>query len=202
MPGPYHPAMRSCVSPVVRPASLWPPVLVAVVLAPGCDIRDEPVRSGAADSLWPVVAERAVAARELPLHEPHARPGIECVEGYQAGLRRAETEKLPMLLVFRASWCRWSCELAQGPLADRRVVALAKRFVCVTVDADRDAATCKKFGVSGFPTVLVIDAAGSERFRATGSSAANGLATALRTVLDNHADAERIASEIDDVNRR
>jgi hypothetical protein len=50
--------------------------------------------------------------------------------------------------------------------------------------------------------VLVLDSSGSERFRATGSSAANGLATALRTVLEDHADTGRIASDIDDVNTR
>jgi hypothetical protein len=198
---PYHPAMRSCF-PFARATPSWLPVLATIAVVAGCDIQDEPVRTGSSDMLWPVVAERAAAARDLPLREPHARPGIEYVEGYEAGQRRAEAEQLPMLLVFRASWCRWSCELAQGPLADRRVVTLAHRFVCVTVDADRDAATCKAFGVSGFPTVLVLDSSRSERFRATGSSAANGLATALRTVLDDHADTGRIASDIDDVNTR
>jgi hypothetical protein len=193
--------MRSCFS-FAGSTPPWLLVLATVALASGCDIHDEPVRTGAGDTLWPQVVERAAAARDLPLREAHARPGIEYVEGFEAGQRRAEAERLPMLLVFRASWCRWSCELAQGPLADRRVATLAHRFVCVTVDADRDAATCKAFGVSGFPTVLVLDSSGSERFRATGSSAANGLATALRTVLEDHADTGRIASDIDDVNTR
>lgn len=194
--------MRSRFRSVARARPSWLPALFGVVIAAGCDIRDEPVRTGASDLVWPVVAERAAATSDLPLREPHARPGIEYVEGYPAGRRRAEAEQLPMLLVFRASWCRWSCELAQGPLADRQVVAVARRFVCVTVDADRDAATCKTFGVSGFPTVVVIDAAGRERFRATGTSAANGLAKALRAVLDDHAAGGRIASDIDDVNVR
>jgi hypothetical protein len=146
--------MRSCFS-FAGATPPWLLVLATVALASGCDIHDEPVRTGAGDTLWPQVVERAAAARDLPLREAHARPGIEYVEGFEAGQRRAEAERLPMLLVFRASWCRWSCELAQGPLADRRVATLAHRFVCVTVDADRDAATCKAFGVSGFPTVLV-----------------------------------------------
>lgn len=195
--------MKPRVPAVARAAP--PPLLsltVAVVLAAGCDIRDEPVRTGPGDSLWPVVAERAAAGGDLPLREPHARPTIEYVEGYQSAQRLAETEGLPMLLVFRASWCRWSGELAQGPLADRQVVALSKRFVCATVDADRDAATCRRFGVSGFPTVLVLDASGEERFRATGSSAARRLATALRRVLDDQSASERIAGDVDDARTR
>ena len=175
--------------------------LLAVALISGCDIQDEPVRPAATDAIWPLVAREATG-RDMPRGDHAPRPGIEYVEGYEAGRRRAATEQLPMLIVFRASWCRWSCELTQGALADRGVVSLARRFVCVTADADRDATTCKDFGVSGFPTVVVIDAQGQERFRATGSAAAGGLATALRDVLDAPGGAERIAGDIDDVQQR
>ena len=172
--------------------------LLAVLLMAGCDVRDEPVRPAAADPIWPLVAQEATIRQTTPRGEFPAKNGIEYVEGYEAGRRRAETEHLPMLIVFRAGWCRWSSELAQGPLADRGVVSLARRFVCVTADADRDAATCRAFGVSGFPTVIVLDAEGRERFRATGSSAAGRLATALRAVLDAPGAPERIARDIDD----
>ena len=107
-----------------------------------------------------------------------------------------------MLIVFRAGWCRWSGEFARGPLADRSVVSLARRFICVTADADRDAATCRAFDVRVFPTVVVLDAGGRERFRATGSAAADGLATALRGVLDTPDAVDRIAGEIDDAAQR
>jgi predicted DsbA family dithiol-disulfide isomerase len=53
----------------------------------------------------------------------------------------------------------------------------------VTIDADRDAATCRDFGVTAFPTVVVIDAEGQERYRATGAEAAVDLAATLEHVL-------------------
>ena len=183
-------------------AALLTFVVVAVVVTVGCDVRDEPVQPAAADSIWPLVAQQASLRQTMPRGDHAPTPGIEYVEGYDAGRRRAETEQLPMLIVFRAAWCRWSGECAQGALADRSVVSLARRFVCVTADADRDAATCKTFGVSGFPTVVVLDALGRERFRATGSSAAGGLATALRAVLADPGTAERIAGGMDDVQHR
>lgn len=176
--------------------------LLAVVAVAGCDVRDEPVQPAATDSIWPLVAQEVTLRQATARGDQAPAVGIEYVEGYEAGRRRAETEHLPMLIVFRAAWCRWSCEFAQGALADRSVVALARRFVCVTADADRDAATCKAFGVSGFPTVVVLDAGGRERFRATGSSAAGGLATALRAVLDDPLAAKRIAGDLDDVQQR
>jgi len=194
--------MTPCSHPTAHRALPLATRLLAVAVLAGCDVRDEPVQPAAADSIWPLIAQEATIRQTSPRGDHAPKLGIHYVEGYEAGRRRAETEHLPMLIVFRAAWCRWSCEFAHGPLTDRGVVSLARRFVCVTADADRDAATCKAFGVSGFPTVLVLDAGGRERFRATGSSAAGGLATALRTVLDDADAAERIAGDIDDVQQR
>ena len=72
--------------------------------------------------------------------------------------------------------------MARGPLADREIVARTRRFVCVFVDADRDAATCRAFDVAAFPTLIVIGGDGRERFRATGSVAPGSLAAALDAV--------------------
>ena len=147
--------------------------------------------------LWPA------APRDAAGLDPERRPetagrGIEYIEGYEAGRRRATAEGLPMLIVFRATWCRWSGELTKGPLADRGVVTAAQRFVCVTVDADRDADTCRDFGVSGFPTVIVLDTTGTERFRATGATAAAGLAVVLHELLGGPDRPERYAGGLDD----
>lgn len=157
-------------------------VAVAVVvaaLAGGCEVRDEAVRTEPRASVWPLPALAAGAGqRDRP---PPAMPGIEYVEGYDAAARRAATAGMPLLLVFRAAWCRYSGALVAGPLAADPVVARSRRFVCATVDADRDAATCRDYGVSGFPTVILVDAQGRERFRATGSAAA-GLVAAMDAV--------------------
>lgn len=156
-------------------------VLLTAFVTVGCDVRDEEVRPTATPRLWNAAA---TSLRDEAGSEPGAARGIEYVEGYAGGRRRAAAEGLPMLVVFRATWCRWSSELANGPLADRDVVTAARRFVCVTVDADRDAATCHDFGVSGFPTVIVIDPAGQERFRATGAAAAARLPAIMNEVLE------------------
>lgn len=143
----------------------------------GCEVRDELAVPPAAD--WP--ARPVVDARPL---FPAAAPltAVEYVAGYDSGLRRAAEDGRPLLMVFRGSWCRWSAELTHGTLADPRIVAASRQFVCVAVDADRDAATCRRFAVDRFPTVLLLDAAGTERFRVTGSTAA-GLADAMAELL-------------------
>jgi hypothetical protein len=172
------------------PASLAV-TLAAVWLAPGCELRDEAVGPEAAARGWPAVTLEA-ARREGVQPRAAAGAGIEYVEGYEAGARRAAAGGLPMLLVFRAAWCRWSGEATRGPLTDAAIVDRSRRFVCVVVDADRDADTCRAFAVKAFPTVLVLDADGSERFRATGSSAAGGLVAALDAVVPPAAAERRV----------
>lgn len=154
---------------------------LAVTLVSGCEFRDEPVRTAAAPGIW------ASAGGDRPAMGASGRPAgdaaeVDYVQGYEAAIRSAAAEGRPLLLVFVASWCRWSGELARGPLADRGVVTRTRRCVCVLLDADRDAAICRSFGVEAFPTVILADAGGRERFRGTGAAAAIGLAAALDAV--------------------
>lgn len=161
--------------------------LAAIVAVLGCEVRDEPAAPAASGwRILPVVDSAPL------LHAAATPTAIEFVEGFDSGLRRAAEDGRPLLAVFRGSWCRWSAELAQGALADSRVVGLSRQFVCVAVDADRDAATCRLFGVDRFPTVLLCDASGAEQFRTTGSAAA-GLADAMAALLEAGGGRRRIA---------
>jgi thiol:disulfide interchange protein len=141
-------------------------ILLAVVVWGGFEIHDETVESP---------APRAVRLTAT------AEPGnaIEYVEGYDAGLRRATAENRPLLVIFRAVWCRWCAEFAQGTLVDRRLVGLSRQFVCVTIDADRHAADCRRFGVKEFPTVILLTPGGGELRRWTGCPNADELAAAM-----------------------
>jgi len=152
--------------------------------ATGCDIRDEQARVGV-DSPWLEAAAQRITAG--PAAVPAASSGRlpqESIESFQAGARRAAAERLPLLLVFRAGWCRWSSGLVEAVEADSQLVAGAGRFVCATVDADHDAEVCRSFGVSVFPTVIVLDESGREKFRATGRGARRNLPAAFAAAVD------------------
>ncbi len=159
--------------------------LVSAALATGCSVRDEQAVDGAETRWWSSVAAGSGGAGLIagPPTTPTRAAVIEYVEGFDAGTRRAADAGLPMLVLFRAAWCRWSGELGQAAVADPRVVELSRRFVCVAVDADRHQTACRTFDVRAFPTVILLDAGRTERFRATGSSAASNLATAMGDVL-------------------
>lgn len=184
-------ANRSCRHMAARALIL---VLAAAPTA-GCDVRDEAARPAAAPRPWPLAALDSATRLGDGRANADGPLAIEYLEGFEAASRRAASGSLPILLVFRASWCRWSSEVAQGPLADRSLVGLSRRFACATVDADRDPDICRSFSVTAFPTVILLDAHGRERFRATGASAAGGLAAAMTDVLSNPIRPQRLAAD-------
>jgi len=181
-------------------------IFLAVALAAtvaGCSVRDERVTTGGETRWWTATAAGPTATKLMSTApaSPAATPAIVYVEGFEAGARRATDAGLPMLVVFRADWCPWSGELVQSAVADPRVVEFSRRFVCVTVDADRDAASCRQFDVRAFPTVLLLDTGRRERFRATGSSAVSGLAGAMGDVLAAPPRSRRVAAATADAAR-
>lgn len=169
-----------------------PAACLLAVAACGCDMRDETVPAAAENVVWPTAADRPDGGR-LAVSRRAAAVGYVADSGSAVG--RAAAEGRPLLLVFGASWCRWTGELTRGPLADPAVVARTHRFVCAYVDADRDEETCRAFAVDAFPTVIVIDADGRERFRAAGAAAAGDLAAALDAAAGSGNAARRLAGD-------
>lgn len=69
-------------------------------------------------------------------------------ESYEAGLARAKAERKPVCLVFYADWCE-PCKKFSHVFEDPRVIARAKDFVMVRVNADEREDLNKKFRVGG-----------------------------------------------------
>lgn len=181
--------------PVPRfPQPLPATALAIAALAGGCSVRDEQAVAGGRPTWWSAVGGGGdgglIAGSPTG---PASAAVIEYVEGFEAGRRRSADAGLPMLVVFRATWCPWSGELVQATVGNPRIVELSRRFVCVAVDADRDPATCRDLGIVAFPTVVLVDATGTERHRATGSAAASGLAAAMGELLASPNRPSRVA---------
>lgn len=169
-------------------------VAASALLAAGCSVRDERAVGSGTSAWWSTATgEPRPGLVAAPSGSPTSAPTIEYVDGFTAGERQAAEARLPMLIVFGASWCRWTGDLMAAVSGDPHLVSLARRTVCVSVDADRDPSACERFSVRAFPTVVLLDAAGSERFRATGSSAIGLLPTALAEVLGRPVASPRVA---------
>lgn len=148
----------------------------------GCEVRDEEARAGPSAAWFETMARR-LSEGQAAVRGRAATGGVEWVDGFAVGSRRAADGGLPMLLVFRAAWCRWSGDLVDTALAEERMAAVAGRVVCISIDADREPEICRSFGILAFPTVIVLDTERRERFRATGAAARRGLASALEAAV-------------------
>ena len=160
-------------------------VCLAPILPAGCDVRDEEAQAAAVSPWPPQVVDRLTPPSQRSPHSSSASHALDFIDGYAAGSRRATELGVPMLLVFRASWCRWSEPFVAEVLTTPQLVERTGRFICVAIDADRDPATCRSFGVQAFPTAIILDRERRETFRASGAAARDGLALAVQSVLED-----------------
>ena len=158
---------------------------LAAILAfvSGCDVRDETVNSTQSiHHHWP----KPVTNR---IEQSDSRDGqlgaarISFIENCDAGLRLASVANKPLLIVFRAAWCRWSIALTQQTLSDPSIVSLTDGFVCVQVDADRHSETCRQYNVSQFPTILIVGTGDKEICRQSGHTLVTDLTPILQQAL-------------------
>ena len=155
-------------------------------LVVGCDVRDEVVHTPqSTHNRWPEPVTYRIDQNDTQLgHYGSAR--ISFIENCDIGLRLADFANKPLLIVFRAAWCRWSLALTQQTLSDPSIVALADSFVCVQVDADRHAETCLQYNITQFPTILIVDTDDNEIIRRSGHTMVADLTPLLQSALSSN----------------
>lgn len=161
-------------------------LVLVVLLVVGCDVRDEVVHTTqSTHSRWP----ESVTYRIDQNDAQTGRSGsarISFIENCDTGLRLADVANKPLLIVFRAAWCRWSMALTHQTLSDPSIVALTDSFVCVQVDADRHAETCRQYNVTQFPTILIVDTEDNEIIRRSGHTMAADLTPLLQSACSSN----------------
>ncbi len=172
---------------------------MVAVLVVGCDVRDEVVHTTQSTrTRWPEpVTHRIDQSDTQPERYGSAR--ISFIENCDIGLRLADVANKPLLIVFRAAWCRWSMALTHQTLSDPSIVALTDSFICVQVDADRHAETCREYNVTQFPTILIVDTDDNEIIRRSGHTMVADLTPLLQSALSsNQIAAHHLSQDGDD----
>lgn len=86
---------------------------------------------------------------------------VSWLDWSDSAFAEARQRGVPVLLLVRASWCRWCTDLSARVLADPRVERLlAERFVCITVDKDRRPDLDARYSKGGWPTLAWLDDTG------------------------------------------
>lgn len=116
---------------------------IAVLLAAGC-----PPQRAAVASPPPAPAAPAPA----PAPPPAAGESWNAEQirwlPYEEGLRAAAAEGKPVCLVFYTTWCG-HCRNYSKVFDDARVVELARRFVMIRLDKDRNAELSRRYAPDG-----------------------------------------------------
>jgi thiol-disulfide isomerase/thioredoxin len=140
----------------------------------------------------PPSASGAVAAASAPAAEsatgsaPAAEPAIAWYDGsVEAAFATAHAQNKPVFLYWGAKWCPPCHELKATVFSRPEFIEKLKLFVPVHLDGDDPGAQKwgEKFGVSGYPTVLVLKADQSELARISGGMDLSQYAEVLDLVL-------------------
>ena len=96
------------------------------------------------------------------------RSGIQWMRSLSDAEKQARQLKKPVLAYFSLRDSGYCQKLEEGVLADKSVIDVAEEFVCVRVDAAKQADEARKLDVRGAPTILLLDGQGNEMSRVAG----------------------------------
>lgn len=100
---------------------------------------------------------------------PRTKLPLEWSHSLAPALAKAKAEKKLVFIDFETTWCGPCKSMDEWIWTDAEVAgAMATKYVGVKLDGDIEKAIVKKYNVVGYPTMLVIDAAGKEVWRAVG----------------------------------
>ena len=105
------------------------------------------------------------------------------LDSFDDALKQAGSEKKLVLVDFTATWCGWCTKLKEEVFEkDEFKQYVADKFVLVAIDADKNRELVDKYGVNGFPTIMVLDEAGKEVHKIVGFKPLEEFIEELKTV--------------------
>lgn len=99
---------------------------------------------------------------------PRAAKPLAFGKDLAAALADAKRDKKRVLVDFETTWCGPCATMNQLVYTSAPVVDAAVNVLAVKVDGDEHRDLVKRFGVSGYPTILLLDSDGTELRRAVG----------------------------------
>jgi thiol-disulfide isomerase/thioredoxin len=110
---------------------------------------------------------------------------VAWVKNYDDALKQAGEQKKFVVLDMSASWCGFCRKMAREVYPAQEFVDYSRSHVFVRLFVDTDPQgeqLAEKFGVRGFPTILVLDAQGKEVGRVVGARPSSRLIQDLKEI--------------------
>ena len=100
-----------------------------------------------------------------------------------SALQKAKTAQKPVMVDFYTDWCGWCKKLDSDTYSSPKVGELAKKFICVKVDADKNKNAAAKYQVDGYPTIIFLNYEGGIDERVVGYRNSDDFAGVMSAVL-------------------
>jgi len=103
-------------------------------------------------------------------------------KGYSAAAAEAKSSGKLIMIDFYTDWCGWCKKLDADTYPAPEVVKQSENFVPIKLNAEKDAdgiRLAKKFGVTGYPTVLFLDSKENLAFKIVGYAPAKDFAASM-----------------------
>lgn len=94
--------------------------------------------------------------------EPVAPAEIEFVQDYQTALQVAEQKNQKILIDFYTDWCYWCKVLDSATYSDTGVISMSNDIVFAKINAEVDTVTAEIYSIVGYPTIVLVNADGTE----------------------------------------
>ena len=159
-------------------------ILLAFALS-GCEFRDETAAAGKTDE---AVSADASTAHENEGTDDLTGDKIAWHEGdVESAFALARDEDRPIFLYWGAAWCPPCHQIKATIFSKPEFIAKSKLFVPVYLDGDTEQAQKlgDRFGVRGYPTMIVFDSSGTEITRIPGGLDIGLYADVLDLTLSN-----------------
>jgi len=113
-----------------------------------------------------------------------APPEIKWESTFKSAIDAATTGNKVVMIDFYTDWCGWCKKLDADTYTDKSVVAISGKFVNVKIDAEKNDGPelAKKYGVSGFPTLVFVDGKGDVVSKIVGYQGPKDFANSLTKI--------------------
>lgn len=122
---------------------------------------------------------------------------IQWAKDWDAATKAAGESKKLIMIDFYTDWCGWCKRLDKDTYSNAAVIKSAEQFVSIKLDADKAGKPiAKKYGVTGYPTILFVDAKGEEFGRIGGYMAAEPFRVQMEKINQVYTDLPKLEAAL------